>query len=58
MNQIMQLFYRPARERGEPVPHILGLSASPVTSVKQGGLESAICSRVLWMVLTTCTQDY
>ncbi|EME87995.1 uncharacterized protein MYCFIDRAFT_104430, partial [Pseudocercospora fijiensis CIRAD86] len=29
MNSIMQLFYRPARERGESVPHILGLSASP-----------------------------
>ena len=40
MNQIMQLFYRPAKERGEPVPQILGLSASPVTNTKEGGLES------------------
>jgi len=30
MNQIMQDFYHPAKLRREAVPHILGLSASPV----------------------------
>ena len=30
MNKTMQHFYHPAKLRGEAVPHILGLSASPV----------------------------
>jgi dsRNA-specific ribonuclease/ERCC4-related helicase len=30
MNNIMQHFYHPAKRRGESIPHILGLSASPV----------------------------
>ncbi|CAK1355419.1 unnamed protein product [Cercospora beticola] len=40
MNQIMQDFYRPAQAKGENVPHILGLSASPVMSTKAGSLET------------------
>ena len=38
-NMIMQQFYRPAKSAGQPVPHILGLSASPVMNAKAGGLE-------------------
>ena len=30
MNQVMQDFYRPAKLKGKEIPHILGLSASPV----------------------------
>ncbi|PPJ60352.1 hypothetical protein CBER1_10883 [Cercospora berteroae] len=40
MNQIMQDFYRPAQAKGEHVPHILGLSASPVMSTQAGSLET------------------
>ncbi|KAF7197165.1 Dicer-like protein 2 [Pseudocercospora fuligena] len=40
MSSIMKLFYHPARERGESVPHILGLSASPVVSSKEGMLQA------------------
>lgn len=39
MNCIMQLFYHPRKLRGDPVPSILGLSASPVMSTKRGSLE-------------------
>ncbi|KAG9663479.1 P-loop containing nucleoside triphosphate hydrolase protein, partial [Aureobasidium melanogenum] len=38
-NMIMQQFYRPAELAGQPVPRILGLSASPVMNAKAGGLE-------------------
>ncbi|GAB7356392.1 hypothetical protein MBLNU459_g7172t1 [Dothideomycetes sp. NU459] len=38
-NQIMQTFYLPAKRAGKTVPHILGLSASPVTNARAGGLE-------------------
>ena len=38
-NMIMQQFYRPAKSAGQPVPRILGLSASPVMNAKAGGLE-------------------
>ncbi|KAG9856073.1 P-loop containing nucleoside triphosphate hydrolase protein, partial [Aureobasidium melanogenum] len=38
-NMIMQQFYRPAKLAGQPVPRILGLSASPVMNAKAGGLE-------------------
>ncbi|KAK6001187.1 hypothetical protein QM012_003270 [Aureobasidium pullulans] len=37
-NMIMQQFYRPAKIAGQPVPRILGLSASPVMNAKAGGL--------------------
>jgi len=37
--EIMQHFYFPAKSRGLPVPHIMGLSASPVVNAKVGGLE-------------------
>ncbi|KAH0360949.1 P-loop containing nucleoside triphosphate hydrolase protein, partial [Aureobasidium melanogenum] len=39
-NMIMQQFYRPAKPSGEPVPRILGLSASPVMNARAGGLET------------------
>lgn len=35
MNQIMRDFYHPAKLADSPVPHILGLSASPVMSTKE-----------------------
>ncbi|THV65646.1 P-loop containing nucleoside triphosphate hydrolase protein [Aureobasidium pullulans] len=38
-NMIMQQFYRPAKDAGQSVPRILGLSASPVMNAKAGGLE-------------------
>ncbi|KAH0026831.1 P-loop containing nucleoside triphosphate hydrolase protein, partial [Aureobasidium melanogenum] len=38
-NMIMQQFYRPAKFADQPVPRILGLSASPVMNAKAGGLE-------------------
>ncbi|KAK5136865.1 hypothetical protein LTR08_001787 [Meristemomyces frigidus] len=40
MNVIMQQFYHPSKSRAEAVPHILGLTASPVMSAKQGDLET------------------
>ncbi|KAM3419088.1 hypothetical protein BST61_g5039 [Cercospora zeina] len=40
MNQIMQNFYRPAQAKGEKVPHILSLTASPVMSAKTGSLQT------------------
>ncbi|KAI7469475.1 P-loop containing nucleoside triphosphate hydrolase protein [Hortaea werneckii] len=39
MNNIMKLFYYPSKARGEAVPGILGLSASPVMNNKEGSLE-------------------
>jgi len=39
MNSIMQNFYHPSKFRGETVPHILGLSASPSMNAKKGSLE-------------------
>ncbi|KAI7262823.1 P-loop containing nucleoside triphosphate hydrolase protein [Hortaea werneckii] len=39
MNNIMKLFYYPSKSRGEAVPRILGLSASPVMNDKEGSLE-------------------
>ncbi|KAL1297620.1 hypothetical protein AAFC00_006178 [Neodothiora populina] len=36
----MQNFYYPAKSRSQAVPHILGLSASPVVNAKSGGLET------------------
>lgn len=39
-NMIMQQFYRPAKSAAQPVPRILGLSASPVMNAKAGGLET------------------
>ncbi|KAI9883737.1 MAG: hypothetical protein M1823_004494 [Watsoniomyces obsoletus] len=40
VNKIMTDFYHPARKKGdERVPHILGLTASPVINAKDGGLE-------------------
>ena len=38
MNTIMADFYHPSKSRGEAVPSILGLSASPVMNAKQGSL--------------------
>jgi ERCC4-related helicase/dsRNA-specific ribonuclease len=38
-NMIMQQFYRPAKSAKQPVPRILGLSASPVMNAEAGGLE-------------------
>lgn len=38
-NLIMHQFYHPAKANGVSVPHILGLSASPVMRAKAGGLE-------------------
>lgn len=41
MNVIMQKFYHPAKLQGEArIPHILGLTASPVMSAKAGTLET------------------
>jgi dsRNA-specific ribonuclease/ERCC4-related helicase len=37
MNRIMRDFYHPAKQKGESIPHILALSASPV--MHSGGLE-------------------
>jgi ERCC4-related helicase len=39
-NMIMQQFYKPAKTSKQPVPRILGLSASPVINAKAGGLEA------------------
>ncbi|GAB1736443.1 hypothetical protein NU219Hw_g7593t1 [Hortaea werneckii] len=39
MNNIMKLFYHPSKSKGEAVPGILGLSASPVMNNKEGSLE-------------------
>ncbi|KAI7532283.1 hypothetical protein KC331_g13665, partial [Hortaea werneckii] len=39
VNNIMRLFYYPSKSRGEAVPGILGLSASPVMNNKEGSLE-------------------
>ncbi|KAH9825776.1 putative helicase family Dicer subfamily protein [Teratosphaeria destructans] len=39
MNNIMRHFYHPNKAQRRHVPHILGLSASPVMGSKQGSLE-------------------
>lgn len=40
MNNIMQIFYHPAKQKdAAKVPHVLGLSASPITGTKPGVLE-------------------
>ncbi|RMY74848.1 hypothetical protein D0863_02962 [Hortaea werneckii] len=39
VNNIMRMFYYPSKSRGEEVPGILGLSASPVMNNKEGSLE-------------------
>ncbi|KAI7164994.1 P-loop containing nucleoside triphosphate hydrolase protein, partial [Hortaea werneckii] len=39
VNNIMRMFYYPSKSRGEAVPGILGLSASPVMNNKEGSLE-------------------
>jgi ERCC4-related helicase len=38
LNTIMKHFYHPTKLRGDHVPHVLGLSASPVMSAKQSSL--------------------
>ncbi|KAF1988783.1 P-loop containing nucleoside triphosphate hydrolase protein [Aulographum hederae CBS 113979] len=38
-NQIMNLFYRPAKARGAAVPRILGLSASPVFNARANSMD-------------------
>lgn len=42
MNNIMRNFYYPAKRKGEQVPHILGLSASPVmkNNASESGLQA------------------
>ncbi|KAK4540651.1 hypothetical protein LTR36_008982 [Oleoguttula mirabilis] len=40
MNQIMKNFYHPSKSRAQAIPHILGLSASPVMSTKEGSLRT------------------
>ncbi|KAK5116095.1 hypothetical protein LTR85_009377 [Meristemomyces frigidus] len=40
MNIIMKNFYHSSKSRAEAVPHILGLSASPVMNMKAGSLET------------------
>lgn len=42
MNNIMRNFYYPAKQKGEQVPHILGLSASPVmkNNASESGLQA------------------
>lgn len=45
MNRVMKDFYHPAKERLEAIPHVLGLSASPVISAKStslGKLEGSL----------------
>jgi ERCC4-related helicase len=37
--RILQQFYHPERLAGKVVPHILGLTASPISNEKSGGLE-------------------
>jgi dsRNA-specific ribonuclease/ERCC4-related helicase len=41
MNRTMRDFYHPAKRKGEPIPHILALSASPAmhSNANQSGLE-------------------
>lgn len=39
MNTIMTRFYHPAKDNGQQVPHILGLSASPVMGAKLESLD-------------------
>lgn len=40
MNVVMRNFYLPAKVRGDKVPHILGLTASPVMSANLGSLAT------------------
>ena len=42
MNKIMRDFYHPAKQRNHPVPHVLGVSASPVMNrnASQSGLQA------------------
>lgn len=46
MNQIMRDFYHPAKLRGEPIPSILALSASPVMNshADETGLRAIECN--------------
>ena len=39
MNAIMRNYYHSAKARGDPVPAMLGLTASPVINPKEGGLD-------------------
>ncbi|KAK4953351.1 Dicer-like protein 2 [Elasticomyces elasticus] len=39
MNAIMKNGYHPAKSRGESVPGVLGLTASPVINPKEGGMK-------------------
>lgn len=39
MNTIMRVYYHPAQARGHPVPHILGLTASPIISARSSTLK-------------------
>ncbi|KAK4902509.1 Dicer-like protein 2 [Elasticomyces elasticus] len=39
MNAIMKNGYHPAKSRGESVPAVLGLTASPVINPKEGGMK-------------------
>ncbi|KAK5711242.1 Dicer-like protein 2 [Elasticomyces elasticus] len=39
MNAIMKNGYHPAKSRGESVPAVLGLTASPVINPKEGGIK-------------------
>ena len=41
-NMIMSNFYHPAHNSGQKVPHILGLSASPVINSKPQGLQYVV----------------
>jgi ERCC4-related helicase len=38
-NRILANHYHPARREGGALPHILGLTASPIQNTKDGGLE-------------------
>ena len=46
-NVIMSDFYHPARNNGKKVPHILGLTASPVINSKPQGLQCVVSPRSL-----------
>ncbi|KAK4998162.1 Dicer-like protein 2 [Elasticomyces elasticus] len=39
-NQMMEHFYKPNQAKGDEVPHILGLTASPVFNPKEGALST------------------
>lgn len=54
MRKLMRNFYHPAKDNGRPIPHILGLTASPVVNAKQDSI--AVIESNLDAVIVTPTQ--